>query len=253
MVKLNCLLDDGSISQDVMIKLCKVNKFIKESFNDVEISNGNSYVFISNTCNNVYQYYKYDFISEDIFKLMSKINKKKRNKIYFEENKIEYDIFDYLSQFVSYIPKNIIVWKRHFCLNMLDKNYLEEFIEKNIFKLIWDICKALNGLHNMNIYHGDCRLDNVGIYNGNFILFDFDASKQTKTKEYNLMEKDLYDFISSIKFNSGKKLVNIVNVLSNEYYSSFYIMNNLIVRYKTIINRSYKETIKYLDNMCIEK
>jgi len=179
---------------------------------------------------------------------MSKINKNKRNKLYFEENVLKYNNFDFIVNLVSYIPNNVIVWKKVFCLNMLEGKELSSFILKNIKKLVWDISKALNTLHNLNIYHGDCRIDNIGIYNGNFILFDFDGSKISNTKEYSLMEKDVYDFISSIRFNVGDEFKLIRDLFPNSYYSSYYLMSFLLIN---IEGEKIDKKINLLENMCI--
>ena len=70
---------------------------------------------------------------------------------------------------------------------------LEPINEGNIFKLTcWeevekmlrDIAKVLDFLHDNNFHHGDCSVYNIGFrYNSNgrkqYLLFDFDDSKQT--------------------------------------------------------------------------
>ena len=70
---------------------------------------------------------------------------------------------------------------------------------KNIVKFFWDIGKALHGLHSNMICHGDSRVDNIGIRNGRFVLFDFDgSSKQSVYSDVFL--KDYYDLAKSVKF-----------------------------------------------------
>jgi len=248
MVSVDCLLGEGILTNDILEEVSMIKKFDEKKYREVKISNGNSIVFISKEDENVYQYYKDETVCKNIFFIMNKVNKNKRNKLYFEENVLKYNNFDFIVNLVSYIPNNVIVWKKVFCLNMLEGKELSSFILKNIKKLVWDISKALNTLHNLNIYHGDCRIDNIGIYNGNFILFDFDGSKISNTKEYTLMEKDVYDFISSIRFNVGDEFKLIRDLFPNSYYSSYYLMSFLLINIK---GEKIDKKINLLENMCI--
>ena len=174
---------------------------------NVLTSNGSSFVFVSKEKENVYQYFNYEKIAINIEKIFKIIKEKNIINIKLNSFNIDFDfdidIKNFICEYISYEPKNIIIWKKHICLNSYDKKYKKEFILKNLVKLRWDIMKCLYCLHQNNIHHGDPTIDNIGILNGNFILFDFDASKEFENiYKYELSKLDVYKFNNSIKFNT---------------------------------------------------
>ena len=53
----------------------------------------------------------------------------------------------------------------------------QKFIAVNIMKILWDCLRGILVFRNAGQLHNDSRLDNVGILDGNFVLFDFDLSR----------------------------------------------------------------------------
>ena len=186
----------------------------------VKSSNGSSFVFISPEKNNVYQYFSNSKTVYKIIKILKKILKV-NIQLTFKNNIVEYNLYDFICQFISYKP-NIIIWKKHICLNFFDKEKIKKIINDNIVKLIWDIGKSLYALHENNISHRDARIDNIGILNGNFILFDFDGSS------LNVSNKDVYDFVVSIKFNLGDLWNNVKHNIPENNCNSYDFINNII-------------------------
>ena len=238
MNKFQNILDDGEVSSDVLFNV--VNKMGNINNLDVKSSNGSSFVFISSELNNVYQYFSNQNISLRIFNLISKlsinniITKNTYNGI------IIYNLFDYLSLFINYIPNNIIVWEKHLCLNSFSKEEISLIIEKNLIKILWDIGKALYGLHTYNIKHGDARIDNIGIKNNKFILFDFDGTTDDYDKQlsnnFDIYYKDIYDFKRSIQFNIGDNKYKKIKSLIPETNNSSDFINTLFKTYTNIEN-----------------
>jgi len=64
------------------------------------------------------------------------------------------------------------------------------------------------------------------------------------------MEKDVYDFISSIRFNVGDEFKLIRDLFPNSYYSSYYLMSFLLIN---IEGEKIDKKINLLENMCIAK
>lgn len=165
----------------------------------LKVSNGLSHVFVYTKYKDVYQIFKKEATVSRIVSILKNIN----NVIKIDY--IDYDLSKYITNIKKYdIDKKLIVWNKIRPLNSFKTEELQNIIIDNIFKLLWDIGKALTGLHKNNILHGDCRIDNIGIYEGNFVLFDFDGSRVSDIKE-NILYKDFYDFKKSIEFNLDKK------------------------------------------------
>lgn len=98
----------------------------------------------------------------------------KDKKVLFK-HRLTYNTFDYIVPYI-YCFRNLIVWRKIVPLNTLSYGLSREFLEKNFLKIWYDVSKALVALRKNNIFHNDTVLDNIGIYNHNFILFDFDGS-----------------------------------------------------------------------------
>jgi hypothetical protein len=217
-MKFQHIIDDGEVSKDILDTI--LNKFGDISDLSVLSSNGSSFVFISSEKINVYQYFNFKNIVLNILNIFEIIKKNNIVKFNLDLEFFKININDHICQFISHEPENIIVWKKHLCLNSFDNNYKKHFILKNILKLTWDIGKCLYSLHENNIYHGDPTIDNIGILNNNFILFDFDASKNFNNNDkYYLSKNDIYKFINSIKFNtSNDKNINFYNDTTSYQY-----------------------------------
>jgi len=233
------IIDEGEVTYDIIEQVVK-NMGSVEKLN-VKSSNGTSFVFISPEKNNVYQYFSNSNIVNKILKIIKSILKV-NIKLIFKNSIVEYNLYDFICQFISYKPDNIIIWKKHICLNFFDSEKIKKIINDNIVKLIWDIGKSLYGLHENKILHGDARIDNIGILNGKFILFDFDGSNLST---YN--NKDIYDFVVSIKFNAGDLWNNIkINIPENNCTSREFINNIIKIQQKIIPNCDIIDTLNNL-------
>lgn len=79
--------------------------------------------------------------------------------------------------------------------NKKPKAALVKYIRANANKLAWDISNAIAELAKVGIVQGDVSIDNIGIKNDQFVLFDFDKARE-QSKE--LIEKDQTDLFTSI-------------------------------------------------------
>lgn len=238
------IIDDGEVSQDMLDLVLKKMGDIDNL--SVTSSNGMSFVFISKEKDNVYQYFKNHISPKKIFNIIYYISKNRYISILEIDDK--YDLFVNIAEFISYIPQNIIVWKKHKCLNEFDSDKLQEIISNNIYKLLWDIGKCLYAFNKINLIHGDARIDNIGISNNKFILFDFDNTSFLTEESYN---KDIYDFITSIKFNLGKKANEVfIPQFSSHYNFLSQIINKMHLNFEKI--SEYNDIIFTLDNMEIK-
>lgn len=248
MYKYENIIKDGEVSCDTMIRVLDKMGYVDNL--EVKVSNGMSFVFISSEINNVYQYYVGTHTTKNIFNIINKIWQNKIIRINFYFGTFQYNLYEYISKFVSYIPDNIIVWKKHLCINSFDKDKIEKIINDNIFKLLWDISKCLYGLHQNNISHGDVRIDNIGISNNNFILFDFDGSNIFEP-DYDY-SKDVSDFLRSIQFNSDTNWKNIKKYVPGTS-SSFSFISKIIQNYSKFKSRlSYYQIINELNQLQIK-
>lgn len=247
----------------------QIVKFMQQTgeMTDLKIasSNAGSAVFLSNDKEDVYQYFQSLTVVDRIVSLMSEFVLEPRieTSIYICkgfgrrlqihcEKRIEYSIFDYISKFQLYIPRDhLIVWEKMRPLNMMKKERLREFVVNNLLKLLWDIGRALYGLHNKyQVVHNDCRIDNIGITNqGNFALFDFDGSVKIGERDiysrtdYDMLVKSIGSvsgdvditqpiFFPGEKINLGTSLVKYVAKGNNNDYNYAYdYLENLTIVY----------------------
>ena len=122
----------------------------------------------------------------------------KDKKVLFKYT-LTYNTFDYIVSYVCCF-RNIIVWRKIVPLNTLSYGLSREFLEKNFLKLWYYVCKALLALRKNNIFHNDTVLDNIGIYNENFILFDFDGSNNYSYGcDYTRLKKSFHFYGIEIK------------------------------------------------------
>jgi hypothetical protein len=223
------LIDDGEIDLNILNKIIKYVGEVKTL--EYKSSNGSSFVFISEEKKDVFQYYVSQNVCYKIINIFDAILRESliNKKIYF--NKCIFNLNFNLSNYLSYLvdvkqEDNIIIWEKHVCLNSFSKESLTNILVNNITKFLWDISKALYGLHYHSILHGDARIDNIGIRNNTFILFDFDGSNMGN--EISSFKKDNWDLLKSLEFNVGKE--NWKMILKNNPYISDcdYILNDML-------------------------
>jgi len=198
-------IDDYCISKEAVLAV--VERMNISSPFDIKSSNDTSFVFVSSS-DYVYQYFKNKNVPLRIVQLLTSLNRDITNN----DLGVSFDLNRYISNYVYFLPANdIIVWKKITPLNSFTAEKKAKVIKDNLHKLVWDISKALYGFHTNNLLHGDARIDNIGIRDDNFVLFDFDGSS---IDEHNVYKKDYYDLITSIIFNTPS-LKNEISHLKN--------------------------------------
>ena len=229
----NYFLENGKEALHQAFELILMYMTDKKGTINITSSSGSSAVFISPDSDRIVQVFSSKKLAENICFLLSEIyrgNYLVRIRCEIEEEcdqdpddfcdeftVIEeiYDLPQYLVPFEVCIPENkLIVWKKIKPLNSISN--LSNFIEKNYLKIIWDLAHALDGLHSIRITHGDSSLDNVGIFDGKFVYYDFDMSKKapeyTKENAVKIIQefaaaklKDFTTLSNSIKYHTKKK------------------------------------------------
>jgi len=248
------LLLDGEINENILNKaLLHIGKVRNLEYKS---SNGSSFVFISTDNNIAVQYFNHRQIPEKIKIIFDAINKTENfyvNKKFYFKNKsftLNFKLKNHLSNFIDYKkPDNIIIWEKHVCLNSYTNDMIVKILSNNIIKFIWDISKGLYGLHSLFILHGDPTIDNIGIRNGVFILFDFDSSKINV--EFLSFKKDNWEFLKSLKFNLGEEKWN--NILEDYPFisGSDSIIDDMIVYMCKETKKDTDILIQDLNNLSI--
>lgn len=246
------LLLDGEINLNILNKIMKYIGNIRTL--NYKSSNGLSFVFISEENDNVFQYYKSQqvcikikYIFDVLLRQIS-INK----KIYFKKliYELNFNIFNFLANFIEYKNQdNIILWEKHLCLNSFSKDKLTDILVNNIIKILWDISKGLYGLHFNLILHGDPRVDNIGIRNNNFVLFDFDSSNIGN--EIASFRRDNYDFLKSLEFNMGKDNWKAILHMHPYISDSDFIINDMLEYISKNTGKNINIIIEELNSMKI--
>jgi len=167
-------------------------------------SSGSSVVLLLNDVSHpfVYQYYRCRETYQNIILMQDRIKNNVSRSLTqtfvdgtntVVRRKIQYDVTDHLTMMTDHFPTlQTIVWERIKPLHDLPTNT----IKPQINQLIWDLVKALYGLHACGYSHGDSRYDNIGLKNGKFVLFDYNLSKW-----YGNDEHDFELLSRSLEFN----------------------------------------------------
>ena len=181
---------------------------------------------------NVYQYFFEEGKAFQIFEMLNRVYKRKVATMTILNSKVESGLrhifyFGNLARIVSYLPKNIVVWRRHRCLNEFSEEYLLIFLKNNYTKLLWDVGKALLGLHSSNYVHKDCSIDNVGfdVTTNQFIVFDFNLSRRVikPIEEYELFENDFHILYRSLRFRLGKDWAEYKKYTPSSHVANLYL------------------------------
>ena len=200
---------------------------------DEFISNGNSFVSIQK--NKAIQTFNYPNIYKKVKNIILDLKKKPNTIITLDNIQYTFNGSDFHTFFLKYRDGQFqIVWEKIICLNQLD-NYKEFLIDHNE-KFYWDILRSITYMNMCGYEHNDVSIDNIGIRNGNFVLFDYDMSKKSK----DLFTGDLYKLFKSIKFHLGEKHIQFWSILEYVF---------LIKKKHGFIDT--KKTLIYLDNLKI--
>ena len=154
-----------------------------------------------------------------------------------------YNPFNYITPFKNYIPETFICWQKINPLNSSSDILLsKDFLKTNYLKICYDISKALYSLKKIGIIHNDTCLDNVGIYKGNFVLFDFDGSGDPleKDKDYT---HDYSTILNSFKFYGVDLPIEMKNFIG--IYSLIDIVSGLYTK------KDFQTSLEYLESLKI--
>ena len=203
------------------------------------VSNGMSAVFkYHKDIPHVYQSFVHKDTYTRVINLLSCIKPVELNN---SSGTMCYDMFDYIPKIIGNIDDcNTIKWELITPLNSYSNLDKYSIITNNIVKILWDIGKAIEGLHANGIYHGDSRIDNIGIKNGKFVLFDFDGSRKCLPSDKHI-RKDFSDFVRSIEFNVNYEKGNKPYDNLKEFvpFPDHYFLESLIE----------KNSIEFLDSL----
>lgn len=145
---------------------------------------------------------------------------------------------------------------------LLDWSFSKPILVYNInninllLTLLIQIGIALDILHKNGYTHGDCTLDNIGVYNDHFMLFDFNCGKLKdgsskndihlllksieNKKELNEISKDLLLFLNNLVNLNGDNLVK--NTIS--YYRKIYDINLSDENIIELLNKNIPKKLK---------
>lgn len=243
MIDYIALTDEHGLSEDIIKNIVDIYQHGDGEIDDIVIksSNGSSFVFITNSRRHVCQYFSYDSTIERITNIHKLIEIENILIRFNNDDSIIYNIYEYITK-ISHVNRKerIIFWEQIVTLNSFPDDTKNKIIENNLIKLLWDVGKALHALHLNDIHHKDARIDNIGIKDNNFILYDFDGSSPLGYSD----ERDTYDFLTSIKFYIGDNSIKKIfpNIVTHD------LINNL---YKELYKSRGDNTIEYLDNLKI--
>jgi hypothetical protein len=126
------------------------------------------------------------------------------NVLFTDGTRYAYLPIDFHSRLISCSEssESTIVWERIECLNQIDTNRRMQLIRSNFIKFLWDILKGIFAMYACGLRHGDPSLDNIGIRDGRFVLFDYNLSgKVGAANSFSTLERDLYYFSRSLRWN----------------------------------------------------
>lgn len=175
------------------------------SCDEIELisSGGGSVVIQIQSHNLIYQYYEDLNVYESIRQLYIDINANPNQMLNLPVIKghsfksgrlnINYDLRDFLVCPQRWVPKlQTIVWEKIQPVTQLQP----EWLSTRINNLIWDIGKAINGLHLVGYSHQDVCLDNIGWNGRHFVLYDFNLTKPNLITQYS---NDYFKFGRSLQ------------------------------------------------------
>jgi len=212
-------------------------------------SSGSSNILIFENLDIVVQVYNFKKSIEIILTLMKILNHKESIEINFKffsgtcfRDRIidfnvskSFNVMDYVCNFVSYDEgSDSIVWRKLIPLKSIQA--YESFVRNNWKKFLWDTSIILFILNKLKLTHSDFTLDNLGIYNGNFVIYDLDSIKF----EY-IDGLDVNSFINSLRFNN----------LIKDW--KFLFPRQLVSKFSKMEKRTYLETLDMFRELKLQK
>jgi hypothetical protein len=139
----------------------------------------------------------------------------------------QYNLSDYITCIKEIVPEyQAIILEKVVPLNELfsagesegadaQQKKLIEFVRKNGPKIHFDIARAIHGLYEKGLTQNDVRLDNVGIKNGNFVLFDYNAAKPASEVTINEDLRILAGSLTSKGYTDIKGYKSYMDILAS--------------------------------------
>jgi hypothetical protein len=199
-------------------------------------SSDNSIVYFTNE-QSVSQVFRYKDEYERVKNICLVLNTDVHASI--NDNFYTYDPMSFLSKMTSFQDSTrTIAWKRIRCLNEMDD--YKAIVKTNYYKFLWDIMKAITAFHLLGYKHNDPTIDNIGIRDGNFVLYDYNLSRKIVYPED--IEGDFYLLFKSIRFH-----------LQNEGYRLLQprCLNDMVHSLSKKMDLNIVQTIQHLDQMKI--
>lgn len=147
-----------------------------------------------------------------------------------------------------------LTWERIHCLNQLEVPVRIHVIRTHFVKFLWDILKGIFAMFACGLRHGDPSLDNIGMRQGRFVLFDYNLSRKVNTLTYDDLQRDLYYFVRSIRWNLSQydpdtPLNNVERILLDTipHLRNLEEYVEIFLEYHALPD--YSATLQYLDTL----
>ena len=215
---------------------------------EVLSSSGNSQVIIRG--NQAIQTFNYFSEYKQVKQLAQEIENSKYVHLWIDTHSytyilklffVEYEQFDDSSQSIT--------WCKVETLNSLDTKERIALVSRNLEKLVWDILRAVIGLDLYGFSHGDVSIDNIGMFNGRFVLYDYNMSRITNLS---FRSRDLYNFGKSIRFHLGDHITDTDQTLIRCIQSMYPMSDYVYLIQQNHQFKTFQETIDYLDQLTIQ-
>jgi hypothetical protein len=205
-------------------------------------SSDNSIVYITEGKNYVSQVFKYKDEYNRVKNICLDLNNIFPVNVFIRDQLYTYNPMSVLSQMTSYQDSSrTIIWKKIECLNQItDYTFI---IKNNYYKFLWDILKAITALHIMGYKHNDPTIDNIGIRDGNFVLYDYNLTRKINIPQEDI-ENDFYSFFKSIRFHLQSDSSRLIQPRG---------LNDLVHSLSKKIDSTTSQAIQHLDQMRIER
>jgi len=128
------------------------------------------------------------------------------NHLFSDATRYTYSPIDFHSRAVNHSEtESSVTWERIHCLNQMESHLRMRFIRTHYVKFLWDVLKGIFALSDCGFRHGDPSLDNIGVRQGRFVLFDYNLSRPVlPTQRSDGLRRDLYYFSRSLRWNCSE-------------------------------------------------
>lgn len=163
-----------------------------------------------------------------------------------------YTLVSYHSHLEGYDDRTRTVkWSRILCLNQLDPSIVITCIRKNWIKFFWDIFRGIFGMHVCGFHHGDVSLDNIGIRDGTFVLYDYNLSRANRYASEDL-QRDIYTLFRSLRWRISRDILTHREMCLLDTLRYIQSLEEFIMYVKDEQNfQTLSETLLFLDALTI--